>query len=123
MYQGGGMFLGLLSILIGLCFFCFGYFSNVDNIMQQDVQFSIYICGSIFVSAGFVCLSIKSLGNQLLCKEIKPNDADDIISDNICKTESEEACNSCDSEEWICPKCGKLNNESNFGCECGYVKN
>lgn len=131
------MILGIISILIGASFFIFGLTADPYGAIQQTTQFLLYVCGSIFVSTGFICISLHSLKNKNFAnieKNFKELQTKDEIEkqrmqllknpQNICKFEetdnNESKIKFTENEEWICPSCGAKNPKNDKRCWCGY---
>ena len=103
------MFLGFISLIIGIIFFIKGFsFVNIYDALQQTVQYLAFVCGSIFIACSFICFTINDFKKKYSEKsDNKPQNEKNISSSKESKTN-----NSNDSTNEIIED-SNINNDKN----------
>lgn len=79
------MVFGVISLMLGGFLFLTGLFGEATFVLQQTVQYLIYVCSTLFVCTGFICITME----QTSRKAHKDNTVvNEIPSNTIQKTET-----------------------------------
>jgi predicted membrane protein len=104
--------MNIVCFIISAIVFFFGFVSGSSNVMQQTVQYIVYLTGSLFLCTGFILTAIKHSSDER-SQTVKLDKNKPYV----------EHGNTSDASTWICKKCGAKNPASNMTCkDCGEYK-
>lgn len=58
------MVFGVISLMLGGVLFLIGLFGEANFVLQQTVQYLIYVCSTLFVCTGFVCITMEQTSRK-----------------------------------------------------------
>lgn len=83
-----GKIMGYVLIVLSVISFGYGIMMQPDTVQQQTIQYLVYICSSVFISAGLICLSIKEAEPQSYSDDLRQIDKKlDAVSKHFEKVE------------------------------------
>ncbi len=60
------MVVSIISFILGAIVFVIGFTINPSSAPQQTVQYLVYVCSSIFVASGLICIKLSSNNNDVI---------------------------------------------------------
>ena len=60
------MAISIISFVFGVIVFVIGLTLNPSSAPQQTVQYLIFVCSTIFVASGLICIKLNSNNNDLI---------------------------------------------------------
>ena len=122
------MVMAIIILAIGCIVFLSGFLMDPVSAAQQTVQYLTYVCSTLFLCTGFVCIKLNSVSNEIQVNmenlaRTNKHLLETTVSSSSKATSAASNSSMVSGDTWTCKNCGEVNKATSSSCKgCGSYK-